>query len=74
MKLFDFKANYQFDLGDYGTFNTRLAATIFDEYVFTDAKGIQTDVLVRELILRLQYLKQNSPGKTIGLETIIVRP
>ena len=45
VKLFDFKANYQFDLGDYGTFNTRLAATIFDEYVFTDAKGIQTDVL-----------------------------
>jgi outer membrane receptor protein involved in Fe transport len=45
VNLLDFKADYSFELGDYGTLSTRLAATIFDEYVFTDKDGNRVDVL-----------------------------
>ncbi|MDC3196811.1 TonB-dependent receptor, partial [Gammaproteobacteria bacterium] len=43
--LFDIKLGYNFSTENLGTFNTRLNASIFDEYVFTDKNGNPVDVL-----------------------------
>jgi len=45
VELFDVKASYNYQTDDYGTFNTRLQATIYDNYVFTDKDGSERDVL-----------------------------
>ena len=39
------KLGYNFSTENLGTFNTRLNASIFDEYVFTDKNGNPVDVL-----------------------------
>ena len=48
VSLFDMKAAYSFSPGDWGTFNTRLNATVYTDYVFTDKKGNPVDVLGKQ--------------------------
>lgn len=48
VSLFDMKASYSFSPGDWGTFNTRLNATVYTDYVFTDKKGNPVDVLGKQ--------------------------
>jgi iron complex outermembrane receptor protein len=48
VSLFDLKAAYSFTPGDWGTFNTRLNATVYTDYVFTDKKGNAVDVLGKQ--------------------------
>jgi outer membrane receptor for ferrienterochelin and colicin len=48
LSLFDFKASYNYQTDDYGTFNTRLQATVYDNYVFTDKDGVESDVLGKQ--------------------------
>lgn len=46
VELVDFKLNYQFTPGDLGTFNTRLNASIYTDYIFSDERqGGTVDVL-----------------------------
>ena len=48
VSLFDMKAEYSFSPGDWGTFNTRLNATVYTDYLFTDKKGNPVDVLGKQ--------------------------
>jgi hypothetical protein len=48
VSLFDMKAQYSFTPGDWGTFNTRLNATVYTDYLFTDKKGNPVDVLGKQ--------------------------
>jgi outer membrane receptor protein involved in Fe transport len=45
VELFDIKASYDYQTDNYGTLSTRLQATIYDNYVFTDKDGSKRDVL-----------------------------
>lgn len=48
VNLIDAKASYSFSPENLGTFNTRLNATVYGEYVFTDQSGANVDVLGKQ--------------------------
>ena len=48
VSLVDLKASYSFTPGNWGSFNTRLNATVYTDYLFTDSKGNPTDVLGKQ--------------------------
>ena len=48
VELFDIKASYRYQTENYGTLNSRLQATVYTNYVFTDKDNSETDVLGKQ--------------------------
>jgi outer membrane receptor protein involved in Fe transport len=49
VELIDMKASYRFTPGDLGTFNTRLSATFYTDYIFSDIRTAgEVDVLGKQ--------------------------
>jgi len=45
VNLIDMKLGYSYSLDNWGEINTRLTATVYDKYLFTNQKGEEVDVL-----------------------------